>query len=102
VTIAERRDADLDRRDDPHRVVHQAQRRRGAPPAALGESRPPGGHDRVLGHDEEGVARDQRQDREETQRVTHGERSGGGVVASGNRRLGSASRWPTRGRHPGR
>ena len=71
----ERRDPDLNRRDDAHRVVHQAQGGRHAPSLPRGERGAPRGHDGVLGDHEERVAGDEDEDREDAEGVGHSRRT---------------------------
>src|SRR6185436_12527237 len=64
-------DPDLDGRDDADGVVHQPQGGGGPATPALRELRAARRDDRVLGDDEEGVPRDEREDGQDAERVSH-------------------------------
>jgi hypothetical protein len=71
---ADRRDADLDGRDDPHRIVHQAQRGPRARASALGacaQRRATRGDDGVLADDEERVGAHQPEHGEDAEQIAH-------------------------------
>ncbi len=70
-------DPDLNRRDEPNRVVHEAKRRPGAAAAALRpllEPAAPPGDERVLGRHEDRIPQDQQEDDEDSQRCAHSPR----------------------------
>jgi hypothetical protein len=100
--LAERTDAqaggghaELHRRDEARRVVHDPQHGAGAAVAALCQlvhPRLPRRHERVLAGHEEGVQQDQRRNAEKFERDAHaGPASGGrlGMSSSSNRIYGS-------------
>jgi hypothetical protein len=74
VSQIDRRDADLHRRDDAHRIVHQAQRGLSAVVTAFRprrEPRPPRGHDGVFADHEKRIAGHQCQDRHDSKEIVH-------------------------------
>ena len=64
-------------------MVHQVERGAGAPAAGGGlglEPRPPRGHERVLGRDEDRVPEHEQEDREDAEGVAHAPLSGAWVL----------------------
>ena len=79
----ERRDAELDGADEPHRAVHDAKRYARAELAGVRElhqARALGGHERVLGRDEERVPQHEQENGDDLQEDGHAPLSGARVL----------------------
>ena len=79
----EDRDADLNRADEPHWLVHELERRPRSATSALGprlETAPPRSDERVLGRHEDRVAEHEQQHGDNTERLVHAPFSGAQVL----------------------
>ena len=90
-------DPDLDGADELDRMVHQVEG--GARPAAAGfrvglEARPPRGHQRVLGRDEDRVPEHEQEDREDSKGVAQAPLSGAWVLEGSSKLARSIGNGP--------